>query len=878
MKRTLLKLMAVFALLVGGVCYINAQTVYGLMRTAWTIENPDPATAEEQPMITMTGLSTAHAELSVTDAVTVLIADKRIENYSGILAAAGAGSKFYAFVEYDNDGTSVPCFCAVNFETGDVTRINSTDYGNDDARKAGYDMRGLAYDESTETLYGIEYVYDDNVGSTVTVLYKVDTESGQLTKCKTYDDELVGIAARDGKLYVSNMKITFEGKAPNTTIKTTFSLYELGDDLNMPETPLLEAEGVAGLSYNTNNTLTFATDGKLYMQMNAKTFAIDLDAKTIVLRGEFDKPLYGLTFAKSSENGNGGNDDDEPQDTPVTRLLVRSVRYGDHMGTSAGKDMGKTEYFYSSDNRLSRVVESGRGYDNTNQPTDYEVLYLTKYNYDDNHLLMGTETWQTGLYDFGDKSYALRSTTTYGYDEKGRLTIEPSSPYILYHEYDGNDNIVKTTKKNATSGDIIQVLEYSDFAGKNKPRRIQSTSPAHPEWTSYIYVASCSYDSNGNKTEELRVGGETGNDNMQRETWEYDETFLKEYMLTQFYSDGSEVPYSKTVYEMVDGNPDKVKKSGFTYFDGEWEGSNTYYVDEYQEFKGMNELVVIDGLKAEFVDGELNTVHLSFPAPIVANFGCKFNIFRKGELIDTKAVGDDNLDIEIDADGMPTLSYVDSALYNGDYEYFVQPAVVPYIEELDGEENEAATVGYNISNIAEITLDLDLPAVTNLGYGNQRQDENDVTCVTVSWTNPEYPESYGFISNDLHFVGYQIADAVTDDPEATSLEGEFNSVGTEVFVLTRYKYGKAISDTLKVELKPVGIDAVTDKSGISISLNGRQLSLDGNADIAIYSLAGKMEAKAAGTTGMNLGSLASGTYIICVTKNGSTEAYKMVLK
>lgn len=859
MKRTLLKSVTVGVLMCVGALNVAAQTAYGLTTASW-MDGDD----------FYSGIQTASVELgslNAEEATDLTLGDERIVDY-GILTAAGAGNKFYAFLksDFDNTGTETITLNTVNFETGKVTTVNGEAYGNDDAHKPGYGMSGLAYDESTSTLYGIESLYDEEFGESGTTLYKVDTATGELTKVKSYRGSFVGVAAKDGKLYMPKITITWEGKAPNTTQKSVIDLYEIGTDYTMSEAPILSQEGVSGVA--DNNHMNFAPDGTLYLVMGSRIYAIDLDAKTVALKGQTSKNIFGLSFTKPTEDGEGGGGnvggDDEKHST---RLLVRSTRYGDYMGTATG-DMHKTEYYYKSDNKLSRVVELGRGYGEL--ADTYSVMYLTKYNYNEKNQLTDTKQWQTGLYDFGDFAYALRTTINYEYDENGRLLSEPDGYYTLYHEYDESGNIVKTTKKN-TSGAVIQVFEYSDFAGKNKPQRIESTCPDHPDWTTYIYTATCTYDANGNKTEELQV---RDGKNLQREAWLYEGTFLTNYVKSTFNNAGEETPYSKTSYSMVDGNPNVVMHSDSIYYDGVWTASTpVYYIDEYVDFAGMSELVAINDLKAEKVEGALNTVKLSFTAPMAANFGCAFNIYRKGELIATKS----DLDLNVDEEtGVATLSYTDSDLYNGDYEYFVQPTIKPYEEELDGEEPVA--VGYNISNVAETVMDLDLPAVTDLTNAGQRQDENDVTRVKIAWTNPEVPEEYGFISNDLHFVNYQIADTVTVDPASTWLEGHFNGTGTSVFVLTRYKYGKALSDTLDVTLLPTGIETVATKTGATISFDGREVRLGENADIAVYSAAGKLEAKAADANGISLERLNSGVYVVCVTKEGVTTAHKVVVR
>lgn len=778
-----------------------------------------------------------------------------------VISGTTVGNRYYAF--YTDDVSYATCFGSFNYETGEVVCVKK--YDNSDAPE----MKGIVYDASAEVLYGLRYVREfDSEGRMTTSgqLVEVGLKDGSLKVLKTYaNDVTYDVLISDGNngmYWISN-----EDKQDFNSLPKLYAVNVANDFAR----ELLVDNTEVTYGWANNNNSGIVRDGKVIYIANTTVLEFDLAAKTVAKTGTMKKYVGGLTYSKSTESAEPG----APEIKPVTRLLVRTTWYGDSQGSvGSDVDMTKTEYFYNSDYKISRVVESGRGYDDMNKPTDYSLMYFTKYKYDDNSNLVKTETYQTGLYDFGDMAYRFRSSTEYEYNEKNQLVKEPSAGYILLHEYDDAGNIVKTAKTNA-KGDTIQVLEYQEFIGINKPTLVISTSPKHPEWTSYIYTAMIEYDENLNKVKEIRAADSNFETPIMMETWDYDGTFLKLYTKYSSFNEGQPVPSSKTEYNMVDNNPDKIKHVEYSYFDGEWYIQGRPCIDEYADFEDMGEMTATE-ITAEASADTLNSVKLNISVPeIVYMTGdCDFNIYRNGELIATKNFYD------MANEETMALEYTDSMLYNNDYEYFVQPvvaknAISPF--DLEDEEPVIEKFPYCISNVADINVHLELPAVTDLKCGNLRKDDNDLSCVTVSWTNPEYPEEYGFMSNELYFEKYQLADTVTTEAGATELEGKFFE-SANVFILTRYKYGKAISDTIKVDLAAVGIDAVSSETGATISLNGRELRLSENADVTVYSMSGRMEARATNTGRMDLDKLNSGAYIICVSRNGVTSAHKLVLK
>lgn len=857
MKQTLLKSVLGAFLTLGTSVLASAQTtVYGCMPSTYNC------------VMASFDLDAVNNETAIVPETLWDMAD--IEE---VASGETAGDKYYAF--YTDNATYSTCFGSFNFATGEVVLIKKFSY--EDAPT----IVDMAYDAASGVLYGLSNVKsfdDEGIMTSATELVEINTEDGSLTTVASYPVSAMYDALTtngNGEFYwVHNVIESFKAYPNVYRINSANEIDTLVTNNSQSEEPVV---GVT--SYN--NSAAYK-DGNITYIANTTVFNINLESATIHKSGTLKKSVSGITFTKSTASAEGGASDEEK---PVTRLLVRVTRYGDSMGYAPkDKDMTKTEYFYNSDLKLSRVVESGREYDDYYNPQDYTVMSIVKYNYDKNNLLDNTEKYVQGLYDFGDKAFKFNASESYGYNEKGQLVKEPSNSYILYHEYDEDGNIVQTTTTNAKE-DTIQVLNYYEFVAKNKPMVIVSSSPKHPEWTTYIYTSMCEYDENFNKIREVRASDPLMETIKQMETWEYDGTFLKQYnKYISFEADGTPKPYFKTCYSMVDGNPNKIMQSDSIYYETNkvWYGSGRPYMSEYVEFEGMDEMTATQ-ISVSAVNDTINTAKLDISIPQIAMMygSCDFNIYRNGSLIDTKNIYELFATDEEGGFGEPRLEYRDSLLYNGDYEYFVQPVVggsdiMPF--DLD-DEQAPESVAYCISNIAEINMNLELPAVTDLKAESKTKGSHDEDIVTFTWTNTEYPEEYGFICNDLYFNANQLAEATTEDPEVTTLDGTFFATTANVFILTRFKYGKVASDTIEVDLNNVasGIEAVT-KSGTKVGLTGKVLNMSENADVAVYSLGGKLETKAINTRRVSLEALRAGTYIVCVTRDGVTSACKVILK
>ena len=129
-----------------------------------------------------------------------------------------------------------------------------------------------------------------------------------------------------------------------------------------------------------------------------------------------------------------------------------------------------------------------------------------------------------------------------------------------------------------------------------------------------------------------------------------------------------------------------------------------------------------------------------------------------------------------------------------------------------------------------------------------------------------------------------MADSITSDPQVSELPANVWKQSTDFFVVTRYKYGKAISDTITVTMTDVnaaiaaGVDNLTIDGDVALTVNGRTITLSSAANVSVFSANGQLVARKDNTDALELDALPVGTYIISVESNGKIAAYKYSLK
>ncbi|MGN0221135.1 MAG: hypothetical protein ACI4BA_03310 [Prevotella sp.] len=782
---------------------------------------------------------------------------------SEVLCGASVGKKYFAYYLDENTGDML--FSSMNFTTGKVVQVCS--YGG-----VEWTMRDLEYDAATGKLYGVMFVKQfDEEGRMIKIarLVEINPANGELTSMAEYEGvtPLALALNPEGGFYLVAEKIS-------SSFKYVPVVYSIAGDAALTLSQLFMAEDV---SYNGSVSHScFMYGGSLYFFSGGQCFTFDVAAQKGALKGSLSGNFSGLSFEASTEDGT-------PAGTTVTgnRVLVSRTYYGDAMGTAPlTQDMTRKEYYYNTNGKLQMMVELGRGLQTDAQGKvtgygDYEETSYTVNDFDANGNMITASKYQYGLYDFGEMGRRFNYQNTYTYDLNGNLIEQVESGYRTVYEYkDGN--MTKQMVYSSTD-DLIQQMVYSNFREDHQPQKVVSTSPNHPEWTSYIYTETRTYDENGMLILAQRKDGQ--NNLLQEETWTYEEDFLKEYVRAYAFDlSGQMVAAFKTSYAMVDGNPDVVGQVDSTYVSGKWYmESGTKCICEYQDFsdkKGscqIAEFVVLPAQDAR------NTAVLQFSVPDMAYAtDCMIRILRNGKEVAVKNAVDLLPEDGEGGFGLPLLQYTDSALVNGDYLYMLQVCGVAY----DAESN-ATPVGYYVSGGADITFNLELPKVTDVKLISARKSSSDYYG-TVGWENPADMEEYGFISNDLYLDKNQLAETSTTDANITALEGNFYYTSHKAYILSRYKYGKVCSDTITVtrtNLKDIiaGIETV-DANGKTISFDGKSLQLQSHANVSVYTGSGMLATRQRNANHVDMSTLSAGVYVVSVERNGITSVYKLTVQ
>lgn len=815
------------------------------------------------------GTSVAEVDLDAVNGETKTALTKSIEEL-GIeepVAGTSVGNKYYA-LGYDPNTYAFGLY-SVNFTTGKVVNIATYKIGTPGDR-----MTALCYDESTGTLYGAEMTYDADE-NWFTALYSINPNNGNITKLATYDKKDVKALAADGK---GGLYLVYNGR--NSSLQTSPRIWYISTSTYEKTDFLMDSQTICK-STNLNSALLSADGNTLYYLTYEQLFAADLTAKTIIKVGDLKSNLIGITYTKSTEDATPSTADNPK---PVTRLLVSKTQYGDNMGTAPrDKDMKKDLYFYNYNYQLERVAKFGRLYNDNGTVADYRIMYYTKNAYNDNDQLTDTKVYQYGLYDFGDFSSKPSNSgnATYTYNEAGQMATKNDGSYLYTYSYDEEGNVAKEEVANANTGKWSRTYEYFDYVAPGKPGAMTSQGA----YSSYNYNMLYTYDENLNLTvaekQTYTTDEEYGDvmpQTVQREEWTYENNFLVRFTRYQFDKQGQPVPYFKIEYSMVDNNPNKVMATEYTSSDG---GENWYQqglptMSEYQEF-GDDPTPVYMDFMAYKDEESLNTtvLYMSIPELYYENENLQLLVYRDGQPIDTVSV----TELIVSPDfGLPYLEYKDACVYNGEHDYFVQ------LVKADANNN---LTGYLIPKPNQVTMDLDLPAVKDLALTAARKEKVGTGLSatterygTFSWTNPEYPEEYQFISNSLMLNKAQVAEAESQDASCTSLEANIYTT-TKVYVLSRYAYGKAFSDTVTVTVNDIdkmittGISSMTTAEGLQIGYANSRLSLQEKANVSVFAINGELRMKEEQTESVDLSRLAKGSYMILVEKNGQVSALKV---
>lgn len=876
MKQNLLKSFMTVVLFVCASVVAMAQTIYGARTNS--SEGVDLESFE---------LSEVNSE---TPAAVTKLHNESVVFYDEFSGGTSLGNKYYAFF---TDNSYNYCLGTFNFTDGTAVKVKTFKQP-----MSLYDMTS-----SDDMLYGLRLNESDYTG---TDFFKIDPKTGELTVITTFSelDGTYDAFTADGKggFYLLHNEMSME------TFQCSPVLYSIGADNTLEK--VAEWPDITYMG-NDRHSMTTLEDGTLVLVYASSVYVIDPAAKTMVKKGTLAHGIKGITAVKSTENGEAatGGDDEEPE-VKAIKKIVRTTAYGDHMSTTTDATKA-TEYYYDKDLKTSRVIELGR----LNGQSDFGMTYFNKYTYNEEGNQTAYERYQVGLYDLGEKAMNMREKNEFDYNENGQL-IEKR----IYNIYSGGTERLSRTYNytyyedgslESESYELNGYINTTSYMYDDGYKVIMTTSaPKDKPENATTTIETIMYDENGNimgsQVEKMVMSDDpddpmVGTEPVSITQYTYDETGFLTEKLTYKYQEGMPVPSSKTVFEAVNGDVNVVMHSDSTYnsTSEKWTGNGQYYIDEYADFSDVE--ANITSLAASVVEGSMNDVKLDITVPSmdVQMQPSKIKIYRDGELLKTvDPIGD--CDFEFDNDTYASIfTYTDEKVPNGNHDYFVQLGYGPHIDWFaEGDEtDEPVEEGdeykfFIVSNPQNVILDTEIPSVTNLEVASAEEREfkdqesgasGKAIYAAISWTNPEKMEDYGFISNSIYMNRMQLPESSTTEATANSLEVPlFEDDECKVYVVTRYAIGKAFSDTITVkydDLKELvtGIKNAT-ASGVSVKVANKVLSMDGAANVAVFSLSGQAAAKANNVNTLDMSELKNGTYVIAIEKNGKVSTYKVILK
>lgn len=793
------------------------------------------------------------------------------------------GDKYYAFVELEDPTTydQTIALVTLNFTTGNMVVVNNFSYSYG---KPGYNLSGMAYDEKNGIIYATEIGFNDN-DEYITTLYSLNPQDGSLTEVTNWTGQFNAIASdHNGGFYMLQNVQDDMYTYPN--------LYKVSPMFGISKYVTNNSLSTGWSSYNS---MVVTDDGKTaYLVENKKVLAFDLEAKTVALKGNLSNNVSSVSYGKSSADGESVTPPAEEK--KAARFLIETKTYGNSMGDiPVTVESAHKRYYYNTDGKQVAMANYGREYKDGGGVSDYfSPVNISKSTFDDNGNITHQDEYQWGLYDYDE--YAWKKTYnfySYVYDEEGKLTSDTTSYEIHTYTYNDDGTLATDTRYSKRTKAKLQTITYSNYDTKGQAWHYSSDGA----YDSYKYEADVAYDDNGNKVEEYTYNvvedpdfpGETTPKPKEVQTWTYEDNVLRLYTKNSFNDDGEEVPQQKTIYTPVDGNINVIAVADSTYSNGTWYAGDLPKHLIYGDFTDMAEMTAME-MSARPDETLPNTVDIDFSFPQLAmTQDCKVVVYRDCLPVDTVNI----MDTYNEDTGMCT--YQDKNIKNGSYSYFLQPLFAPSSEldpmDLDGgNEEEVTWTGYYSTNPVNVEVYTKLPAVKNLALTSGKVETTGSVVnlrktyyAGLSWENPDDADKYGFKKNSIYFVGAGVSELDTTDIAANKAEVMLYDDDADVYVVTSYQLGKAISDTIQVKLKDVqnlatGIGSVSVEGDVKATFNGTDIILADKANVSVFTADGQKVFAKDNTDNVTLANLPTATYIICVEKNGKVSAYKYNVK
>lgn len=335
---------------------------------------------------------------------------------------------------------------------------------------------------------------------------------------------------------------------------------------------------------------------------------------------------------------------------------------------------GVIRSFYDANNRLSRILEAdimladSEGTPEVEVPGQVIPKLYSVYEYDAEGRLQKVRTRKYGIYSAFDRAWTdFVDAEVYEYNDNGKLVKKTDAAYVTIYTWEG-ENLVDETAYYVKDSTWSNTIRYTAFVeGEvNKPLSALYSD----KWSaSNNRIYEYAYDEAGNKvmlneykvinaeTEEkgILVKGDKG-DLYQQQTWAYTDGVLAEEV-KGYWNSGKEVvdPSTKITYT-VEGDTTTIET--FQYFNGQW----GRYGGPKKKVSGVLDASMIPtDVAVSPVQGAVNTFDITAQIPENAPSD-GWNVYRNGMLLGEAEC----------VDGV--LSFQDSLVANGTWDYFVQRA------------------------------------------------------------------------------------------------------------------------------------------------------------------------------------------------------------
>lgn len=527
--------------------------------------------------------------------------------------------------------------------------------------------------------------------------------------------------------------------------------------------------------------------------------------------------------------------------------MTQKDTYGDVMGYVGHS--GISYYLYNADNKIIREYALGVGYDGVITP---EHQYYYVYNEDGS--LAETYTYQ---YIAVSESWGdMRDQVLYEYDEQGRLVEKTEVQMGRKYVYTYGD-MTETEVCYLSDESELWTKVYS-YTGDGLLTQVVSSGA----YETYAFTEDYTYDDQNRLATIIRTYGADGSS--EKETYMYDERNILVEKVS-YESDGGEYTAVSRELREYEGNG-QYKMWSESYDSGMgWVENGIYVIERYVDLNPQSapQNVTIENVSTAEAPNNL-VVTAQIATPVVPN--AAYVLYRGCQVVDTVA-----------ANGT-TITFADSNIVNGTYEYIVQA-----VDSVSG-------YGYNVSDPVAYTLNTELPEVTKIEQLASTEDTyNDpmngmtlpVYWVRFTWEAPA--TEFEILEYRIYQDGQPLPTVVHTDMSSLTdsvwvyrelpADAEWQQTETNIRLSVVYAIGESAGyeTTLITDYSSVADVREMPRAYVA----GQYLYAAPASEISIYNAGGMLVGEYRNNQRVDLGSLSKGVYVARVKVNGSVQVVKI---